>query len=122
MKGKVKWYNRKKGYGFVQGEDGKDYFVHFTGLAQPGFIRENDEVSFEPAKTDKGLQAKEVKLLKKASEMDSSESSEEVKSSGRGRKKKEVEEESEDEESEDEEDEEESEEVEDKEESKEDLE
>lgn len=68
MEGTVKWYNRKKGYGFIAGEDGQEYFVHYTGLEEGTFIRDNDLVSFEPADTEKGKQAREVKLLQKGSE------------------------------------------------------
>lgn len=68
MEGTVKWFNRQKGYGFVAGEDGKEYFVHHSALEQGTFIRDNDLVSFEPAETDKGLQAQSVKLLQKGSE------------------------------------------------------
>ena len=69
MEGTVKWYNRKKGYGFIKGEDGEDYFVHYSALKQGTFIRDNDLVSFEAADTDKGKQAQQVTLLKKGSEM-----------------------------------------------------
>ena len=68
MKGTVKWYNMKKGYGFVKGEDDQEYFVHYTALPQGVFLRENDTVSFEPADTEKGKQAQKVELLEKASE------------------------------------------------------
>lgn len=69
MEGTVKFFNRKKGFGFISGEDSKDYFVHFTGLAQGTFLRDNDKVSFEPVEGDKGLKAEKVTLLQKASEM-----------------------------------------------------
>lgn len=68
MEGTVKWFNRKKGYGFIAGDDQKEYFVHFTGLTPNTFIRDNDKVSFDPAETDKGNQARNVVLLQKGSE------------------------------------------------------
>ena len=48
MNGTVKWYNVKKGYGFVNGEDGQDYFIHFTAIPQGIKIYENDKVTFDP--------------------------------------------------------------------------
>jgi len=69
MEGTVKWFNMKKGYGFIKGEDGEEYFVHQSSLAEGTFIRDNDLVSFEPAESEKGKQAQNVKLLKKASEI-----------------------------------------------------
>lgn len=68
MEGIVKWYDRKKGYGFIQGDDGKDYFVHFTGIPQGTFIRQDDKVAFEAAEGEKGMQAKDIQLLQKGSE------------------------------------------------------
>ncbi|MFA5142393.1 MAG: cold shock domain-containing protein [Candidatus Woesearchaeota archaeon] len=74
MEGSVKWYNKQKGYGFVIGEDGKEYFVHHTSLARGSFLRENDRVSFEPAENERGVQAKNVTLLQKGSELGGSSS------------------------------------------------
>lgn len=68
MEGTVKFFNRKKGFGFVSGEDGKDYFVHFTALPKGTFLRDNDRVSFSGAEGDRGLKAEGVQLLQQASE------------------------------------------------------
>ena len=77
MEGTVKWFNSRKGYGFVKGDDGEDYFVHYTALEKGVFLRENDKVSFEPADTDRGKQAKNVSLLQKGSEASQDEGNEE---------------------------------------------
>jgi CspA family cold shock protein len=68
IEGSVKWFSRDKGYGFIAGDDGNEYFVHNSALAPGTFIRDNDKVSFEPAEGDKGKQARNVKLLMKGSE------------------------------------------------------
>ena len=83
MEGEVKWFNTRKGFGFIKGDDGEDYFVHHSALGQGVFLRENDRVSFETVQTDKGKQAKDVKLLQKGSEIQSKEpkEQEEVKES-----------------------------------------
>ncbi len=69
MEGKVKFFNRVKGFGFITGDDGKDYFVHYTSLADKTFIREGDVVSFNGTEGDRGLKAENVNLVKKASEL-----------------------------------------------------
>ena len=60
MKGKVKWYDKTKGFGFIVGEDNKEYFVHESGIKQ-GPIEENDEVTFDVEKGDRGPKAINVK-------------------------------------------------------------
>jgi len=64
-KGRVKWFNAKKGYGFITSEDGKEIFVHFSSLQTEGYktLREGDEVNFEITKGEKGEQATKVVKL-----------------------------------------------------------
>jgi CspA family cold shock protein len=64
-KGVVKWFNPKKGYGFITSEDGKEIFVHFSSLQGEGFktLREGDEVKFEITQGEKGEQATNVVKL-----------------------------------------------------------
>ena len=59
FKGRVKWFNNQKGYGFIQDESGKDIFVHYTGLNMPGFksLEEGNEVEFDIVQGEKGPQA-----------------------------------------------------------------
>jgi len=65
MRGKVKWFNDKKGYGFITGEDGKDVFVHHSAIQSEGFrtLAEGEEVEFEVTTSPKGLQATNVKKV-----------------------------------------------------------
>ncbi len=58
--GTVKFYNRTKRFGFIAGDDGKDYFVHETGLNPNVTITEGDKVSFEVAEGEKGPKADKV--------------------------------------------------------------
>lgn len=60
MKGTVKFFNTSKGFGFIAGEDGKEYFVHTTGLASGTALREGDVVTFEIEQGDKGPKAVKV--------------------------------------------------------------
>jgi len=60
--GKVKWFDNKKGFGFIEREDGTDVFVHYSNVTGDGFRRleDGDAVEFEVVEGDKGLQAREV--------------------------------------------------------------
>ena len=60
--GKVKWFNEKKGYGFIEQEGGKDVFVHYQAIEMDGFktLKEGDEVNFEIVEGQKGPQAAKV--------------------------------------------------------------
>jgi CspA family cold shock protein len=61
MKGTVKWYNARKGYGFIQCDDGKEVFVHRTAVPMETSLNEGDAVEFEIETSDRGPQAKNVK-------------------------------------------------------------
>ena len=63
MKGVTKWFN--KGYGFITGEDGQDYFCHWKDISGEGFrsLVENQPVEFDPEMSEKGLKAKNVKKI-----------------------------------------------------------
>ncbi len=63
--GTVKWFNAKKGYGFINDEEGNDVFVHFSALNMSGFkvLEEGDKVEFEVVDGEKGPQAANVTKL-----------------------------------------------------------
>ena len=60
MKGTVKFFNEMKGFGFIAGEDGKEYFVHQTGLKDGVKLHENDAVVFDVEQGDRGPKAVNV--------------------------------------------------------------
>jgi CspA family cold shock protein len=62
LKGTVKWFNDKKGFGFIQQPNGEDLFVHFSAVKQDGFksLKEGQSVSFTVKRGDKGPQADNV--------------------------------------------------------------
>ena len=64
-KGRVKWFNEKKGFGFISRDDGDDVFVHFTAIKRDGFksLSEGDEVEFEVTNGPKGPQATNVAVV-----------------------------------------------------------
>jgi CspA family cold shock protein len=62
MKGKVKWFNTARGFGFIGREDGTDVFVHYSAIQSEGYkdLKEGDEVEFEIEQGAKGPQAAQV--------------------------------------------------------------
>ena len=64
VNGVVKWFDVKKGYGFITREEGSDIFVHYSSIQSDDFrkLEEGQQVSFVVSETDKGLQAQEVSL------------------------------------------------------------
>ncbi len=65
MHGKVKWFNKNKGYGFILDENNKEYFVHWKSIVTPNpmdekFLEQNEPVEFDLMPTDKGTQAVNV--------------------------------------------------------------
>ena len=60
--GKVKWFDPKKGYGFIVGDQGQDVFVHYTSIIGNGFraLKDGETVDYELVKGDKGFQARNV--------------------------------------------------------------
>jgi CspA family cold shock protein len=63
VKGKVKWFNQQKGFGFITGEDGKDAFLHISDLGASDVPKDRQAVEFQVKTTDKGLRVSSVRLL-----------------------------------------------------------
>ncbi|MFO7568781.1 MAG: cold-shock protein [Smithellaceae bacterium] len=63
--GKVKWFNERKGFGFIEQEDGNDIFVHFSAIQSSGFktLNEGQQVSFDVVQGKKGLEAENVRAV-----------------------------------------------------------
>jgi len=65
MKGRVKWFNKEKGYGFIKIDEEDDIFIHYSNINMPGYkvLNQDQLVEFDLIKTDKGNQAKNIKIL-----------------------------------------------------------
>jgi len=63
QKGKVKFYNTAKRYGFITGDDGTDYFFHQSGLNDDIYVKDNDSVEFEVVDGDRGQKAVNISLV-----------------------------------------------------------
>ena len=59
--GKVKFYNKEKKYGFIAGDDGKDYFFHASGISNDTYVMDGDKVEFKVVDGDRGPKAIEIK-------------------------------------------------------------
>lgn len=65
MKGKVKMFNKEKGFGFIHAEDGRDVFFHYSSLLMDEFktAEPGEEVEFEVENSERGLRAKDIKKI-----------------------------------------------------------
>lgn len=65
QRGRVKWFNAERGFGFIEQEDGPDVFVHYSAIQEEGFksLEEGEEVEFEVVMGDRGPQAANVVKL-----------------------------------------------------------
>ena len=66
MEGTVKWFNQAKGFGFLTGDDGQEYFVHHSQVSKGAFLKEQGRVSFDVKDTEKGKQAQNVSVKQDA--------------------------------------------------------
>lgn len=72
MHGKCKWFNDKKGFGFITGSDGKDYFAHYSAIVGENrkTLKNEEEVEFEASENEKGLCALVIQRFNVASKED----------------------------------------------------
>ena len=65
-RGRVKWFNNEKGYGFIEYKPNEDVFVHYSAIKMEGYktLNEGDYVNFQLVETGKGLQALDVTVIK----------------------------------------------------------
>lgn len=68
MRGRVKWFNNEKGYGFIDYKENEDIFVHYSAIEQEGYksLSEGQIVEFKLIETPKGYQALDVNVVKEA--------------------------------------------------------
>ena len=71
LKGKVKWFNARKGLGFITGADGKDVFIHYKSIVGDGYkvLYPGQLVEYEVTETAYGIQSKNVKVLEEENEV-----------------------------------------------------
>ncbi len=64
--GRVKWFNSKKGYGFIERDDGEDVFVHYTAIRGQGYrtLKDGQTVEFEVEETERGPRAVNVRVVR----------------------------------------------------------
>ncbi len=77
--GKVKWFDSKKGYGFVIGDQGQDVFVHYSSIQGEGFraLKDGEVVDYELVESEKGLQARKVQRIQTSPSVSTAETSSE---------------------------------------------
>ena len=65
MTGKVKWFNKEKGYGFIINENGEDVFVHYSGINMEGYktLADGANVTYELVETERGVAATNVVVI-----------------------------------------------------------
>jgi len=75
--GKVKWFDSKKGYGFVIGDQGQDVFVHYSSIEGEGFraLKDGEVVDYELVESEKGLQARKVQRIQSSPSVSSAQPS-----------------------------------------------
>ena len=61
--GKVKFYNKEKKFGFITGDEGKDYFFHASGISNDIYLRDGDKVEFKVVDGDRGPKAVEISII-----------------------------------------------------------